>query len=137
MAVSRTLHLFTLPWEIQEEIYGKLEGRDLINLHLAFPTFTPDLAPFYHLKSRFDYNDDDLWPVIRFRRVPNLIEEDLIHAAYKLTLKLRVISLKAFNGISDGLRCKVTELSIFNSTFKGRPVFNQRLVPIIRILNRS
>ena len=109
-SVQQKRSFFTLPWHIKLDIYGKLEGGDLINFHLAFPKSTSELAPFYYLKSSFEYKNDALWPVIRVKRVPNPIEEELIHSAYNLTLRLRVYSFDAFQEISDELRCKVTEL---------------------------
>ena len=105
------------------EIYQKLKGSELINFHLAFPKSTSELAPFYYLKSNFGYDDDDLWPVIKLKRVPNPIEEEMIHAAYDLTLRLRVASWSTFNEISDELQCKVTGLCIAGS-ISGRLQFN-------------
>jgi hypothetical protein len=76
---------------------------------LAFPQSTSELAPFYNLKSRFGYEADELWPIIILERVPSAIEEEYIHAAYDLTLRLDVDSWKTFDGISNGLRCKITD----------------------------
>ena len=92
----------------------------MINFHLAFPQSTSELAPFYELKSSFGYKDDDLWPVIHLNRVPSPIAEKLIHAGYDLNLRLGMSSLDTFNAISDGLRCKVTEVEIQETAISGR-----------------
>jgi hypothetical protein len=108
--VTQKQSFFTLPRDIKLEIYQNLDADDLIDFHLAAPNLTSELAPLYQLKSNFKYSDDDLWPIIRMNRVPGPIEEDLILAAYDLNLELFVGSLEIFNGISDGLRSKVTEM---------------------------
>ena len=122
---QRQPFFFTVPWHIKLEIYRKLEGDNLINFHLAFPQSTSELAPFYYLKSNFGYEDYQLWPVIKISRVPGPIELELIHAAYNLTLKLKVVSVKTFNGISDELRCRVTDLRLCDGNTQGRLIFNE------------
>ena len=52
-------------------------------------------------------------------RVPGPIDEKLILAAYDLNLALFVGSLEIFNGISDGLRSKVTEVHIDEDNIPG------------------
>ena len=116
-AVPQKHSFFALPWDIQLEIYKTLDAGDLINFHLAFPKSTSELAPFYNLKTRFGYDADELWPVIKMKRVPSAIEENYIHAAYDLTLRLFVDSWKTFDGISNELRCKITDLDMV-----GKPI---------------
>jgi hypothetical protein len=110
-AVPPKPSFFTLPWHIQLEIYKQLDADDLIDFHLAFPKSNSELAPFYNLKSRFGYEADELWPAIKMKRVPSVIEEEYIHAAYDLTLSL-VVGWRTFDEISNGLRSKVTRLEI-------------------------
>ena len=97
-----------------------MKAGDLINFHLAFPQSTSELAPFYYLKSSFGYKDDDLWPVITLNAVPSPIEDAFIHAAYDMTLKLKVGGFEIFNGTSDELRSKVTELYFMGGSISGR-----------------
>ena len=123
-AVPQRSSFFNLPWHIKLEVYEKLKGADLINFHLAFPNLTSELAPFYYLKSSFEYEDDDLWPVLSVNTVPKPIEEELIHAAYSLTLSLEVYYLKTFNGISDELQCKVTKFNMKGNLYSGRFAFS-------------
>ena len=128
---QRRTSFFALPWHVKLEIYQKLDAGDLINFHLAFPNSTSELAPFYNLKSSFQYKDYALWPSIHLNRVPSPIEEKLIHAAYDLNLKLNVGTEKTFNAISDELRCKVTEWYIYGKSISGRLHFNPRFDLII------
>jgi hypothetical protein len=124
---QRRTSFFTVPWHIKLEIYRKLNATDLINFHLAFPQSTFELAPFYYLKSNLNTRMmicNDLWPVITVKRTPNPIEEELIHAAYNLNLRLKVPSVETFNGISAELRRKVTELVICGESISGGFFFN-------------
>ena len=124
---QRRTSFLTLPWHIKLDIYRKLKGGELINFHLAFPQSTFELAPFYYLKSNLNTRMmicNDLWPVITVKRTPNPIEEELIHAAYNLNLRLKVPSVETFNGISAELRRKVTELVICGESISGGFFFN-------------
>ena len=105
------------------DIYRQLKGGDLINFHLAFPQSTSELAPF--LKLNLKYPAASLWPMIHLNTVPDPIEEDLIHAAYNLNLRLNVGDLGSLIGMSDGLRCKVTEVDICEEDIQGRLIIFQ------------
>jgi hypothetical protein len=123
--VSQRPSFFTLPWHIKLDIYQKLYGRDLINFHLAFPKSTSELAPFYNLKSNFEYDAYELWPVITLKKTPKPLEEIWIRAAYNLTLRLDAsVSWDHFNRISDELRCKLKKLYISGKSKSSRFFFN-------------
>ena len=59
-----------LPVELKRLVYQYLDGRSLVNLYSAKPSFFHELQCYWTLAREFDYDKDTLYPTFYIKQMP-------------------------------------------------------------------